>query len=203
MVWINNIILDGHTGDQFILIRFKGTVPGIWTIRIQGEENQPISFHAWLPSGNMISYETYFLHSSPDTTVTAPGNAGNPLTVAAYNQSTGAILEESGRGYTRSGKIVPDITAPGYHLPCALPDGKYGGLTGTGAAAAYAAGAAALIAEWGYCKGNHTGITGNQINRMIIRSAQRNSSDMYPNNIWGYGQMDVYKILQQLSELAL
>lgn len=120
-VWINNIILDKHTGDQFILVRIDGAIPGVWTIRIKSIENQPLSFHAWLPSGNLISYETCFLHSSPDTTVTAPGNAGNPLTVTAFNQHTGAILEESGKGYTRSGRIVPDIAAPGYHLPWPFP----------------------------------------------------------------------------------
>lgn len=202
-VWINNVILDGHTGDQFILIRFGNAAPGVWTIRIKSMENEPLSFHAWLPSGTLISYETFFLQSTPDTTVTAPGNAGNPLTVTAYNQTSGIILKESGRGYTRSGRVVPDIAAPGYHIPCALPCGRYGSLTGTGSAAAYATGAAALIMEWGFCKGNHTGITGNQVNRMIIRGAQRNPSDTYPNNIWGYGQMDVYKMLQQLSEMAL
>lgn len=198
-IWINNIVLEGHTGDQVILVRFDNPSPGVWYVRIRSIEYEPFSFHAWLPSGNLITNETFFYHSTPDTTVTCPGNARNPLTVAAYNQLNDSILEESGRGYTRSGRIVPDIAAPGYRIPCAIPNDLYGTITGSGAAAAHAAGAAAMVMEWGFCKGNHTAVTGNHINRMIIRGAQRNTAYTYPNNIWGYGQIDVYKLFQRIS----
>ncbi|MEY8351852.1 S8 family peptidase [Lachnospiraceae bacterium 54-53] len=198
-IWINNIVLEGHTGDQLILVRFDNPRPGVWFIRVRSIEYESFSFHAWLPSGNLITNETYFYDSTPNTTVTSPGNAKKPLTVTAYNQFNDSILAESGRGYTRSGQVVPDIAAPGYRIPCALPGSLYGSITGTGSAAAHAAGAAAMVMEWGFCKGNHTAVTGNQINRMIIRGAQRNNAYTYPNNIWGYGQIDVYKLFQRIS----
>lgn len=200
-IWINNILLEGSTGDQLILVRFDNPTHGIWYFQVSSVENEPFSFHSWLPSGNLISNETYFYHSSPDTTITAPGNARYPLTVAAYNQFDDSILKESGRGYSRFGEIVPDVAAPGYHIPCAIPGGLYGSITGTGAAAAHAAGVAAIVMEWGFCKGNHTTITGVQINHMMMRGANRNSSYTYPNNIWGYGQTDVYKLFQRISEI--
>ena len=44
--------------------------------------------------------------------------------------------------------------------------------------------------EWAYSKGNFTAVTGYQVNRMVIRAARRDPSYIYPNNVWGYGQVD-------------
>lgn len=201
-IWINNMLLEETTGDQLIFLRFDNPTPGIWHLRVKSIEYEPFSFHSWLPSGNLISNETHFFHSTPDTTITAPGNARNPLTVTAYNSFNGNILEESGRGFTRFSQINPDIAAPGYEIPCAIPGNEYGVITGTGAAAAYAAGAAAMVMEWGFTGGNVTDITGIHINRMIIRGAQRKSTLTYPNNVWGYGQLDVSKLFEMVSVIG-
>jgi subtilisin family serine protease len=200
-IWVNNIAFESSTGDPVILIRFENPIPGIWNLRVRNNENEPFSFHSWLPSGNLISDETYFLKGDPNTTITTPGNTMSILTVTAYNQINDTILPESGRGYTRSGLIKPDVAAPGFQLPCAIPELQYGTLTGTGAAAAQAAGIIAMIMEWAYSRGNFTAITGVQINRMIIREAYRSNMYIYPNNIWGYGQINISNILNLLSGL--
>ena len=197
-VWINNIILEGSTGDQVILVRFNNPLPGIWHCQVKSEGNEPFSFHCWLPSGNLISPDTYFYHSDSVTTITSPGDARFPLTVAAYNQFNNSILNESGRGFSRFGEILPDVAAPGFKIPCALPENQYGTLSGTGAAAAHAAGAAAMIMEWGFIRGNHTTITGVMANRMIIRSANRDNACFYPNDMWGYGQIDMLHLFDQI-----
>ncbi len=202
-VWINNVILHGAIGNQLIIVRFDNPIPGIWHFRVKNINQEPFSFHSWLPSGNLISNETYFFQPAPDTTITSPGNTRFPLTVTAYNQLELSILEESGRGYTRQFQINPDAAAPGYQIPCAVPGNQYGIITGTGAAAAYAAASAAMVMEWGFCKGNHTGVTGNQVNRIIKNTAQRNSICIYPNNIWGYGLLDVCTLSEHLSTLRL
>lgn len=200
-ILVNNINMDGESGDQLILVRFENPIPGPWFFKLHNMEHEPFSIHSWLPSGNLLSQETYFFNSTSSTTITAPGNARNPLTVAAYNQFDNQILEESGRGYTRFGEIVPDIAAPGYHIPCAIANHGYGILTGTGAAAAHAAGAAAIVMEWGFCRGNHTSVTGLLVNRMIVRGARRCDSFTYPNNTWGYGQIDIYNLFERISAI--
>jgi len=198
LVWVNNIIFEEETGGQVILIRFDQADPGLWTFRLDSTEDQPFYFNSWLPSGNLISDQTYFVNASPDTTITNPGNSINPLTASAYNQFDGTILVQSGRGYTSNGLVKPDIAAPGYQLPCALLQNRYGTMTGTGAAAAQAAGEIALFMEWTLCKGNFTSLTGKQINHMIVRSAKRSSSYLYPNNVWGYGQLDINGLINRL-----
>lgn len=201
ILWVNNFLFEEETGDQFILLRFQNAQAGIWRFRIQSDDNDPLSFHSWLPSGNMISSDTYFLNPNPDTTITSPGNGTHQLTVTAYNQFNDSILIESSRGYTRNGLVKPDIAAPGYQIPCAVPGNLYGTITGTGAAASHAAGAVGMVLEWAIPRGNYTTITGNDINRLIIRGAQRKNSLTYPNNIWGYGQLDVNNLFQRLTNI--
>lgn len=200
IVWINNMAFERGTGDQLILIRFVDPLPGIWYFHVESTNDEPFSLHSWLPSGDLISDGTFFLLPNPDTTITAPGNAWHPLTATAYNQMTDNILDNSGRGYTRSGLVKPDLAAPGYEIPCALPGNRYGTLTGTGAAAAHITGSCASVFEWTQGKGNFTYITGEQINLMLMRSARRNPNYNYPNNIWGYGVVDVPTLLDRLSD---
>ncbi|WP_200801294.1 S8 family peptidase [Clostridium sp. Marseille-P2415] len=199
IIYVNNIIFEEESGDQLILLRFQNLLPGIWYLRVQNPENEPFSFHSWLPSGDLISNDTFFLNSNPDTTITSPGNARHPLTVTAYNQLNDSILTESSRGYTRIGEIKPDIAAPGYQIPCAVPGNQYGTATGTGAAAAQSAGIVAMVFEWAIVRGNYPRITGNNVNRLLIGGAIRSPSDTYPNNIWGYGQVDVNRLFERFT----
>ena len=147
----------------------------------------------------MISKETFFLQSSPETTITAPGNAEHVLTISAYNQDNNSILIESGRGYTSTGLVKPDLAAPGYQLTCANLFGGYGSYTGTGAAAAHSAGIVAMLLEWGVVRGNYSQLSGQDINRMLIRGANRADTTLYPNNIWGFGRIDINGVFQKMT----
>lgn len=199
-IWVNNIVLEKETGDQLIVVRFRNPNYGIWRFQLENMDMEPFSFDAWLPSGNLISKETYFLGASPDTTVTIPGNSENALTVTAYDPLNDRILSESGRGYTRNNQITPDIAAPGYQTSCVFPNERYGTMTGTGAATALATGAIAMLLEWAVREGNYPAITGYEINRLIVRGANRsNTSVRYPNPIWGYGILDIYNLFFILS----
>lgn len=198
-MWVNNILLEEENGSQLILIRFVKASEGIWRVRVNGIDQAPFSYHCWLPSGNMISDETFFLLSTPDTTITGPGNADHVLTVTAYDQVTGSILIDSSRGYTRLGRVKPDVAGPGNMIPCAVPGGGYRALTGTGAAAAHTSGAVAMVFEWAIVRGNYTALTGKDINSLIIRGATRNPIYAYPNNIWGYGKLNVYALFELLT----
>lgn len=197
-IWLNNIITESDTGDQKITIRFENALSGIWRFRITSIDEKPISFHCWLPSGDLISEETYFLNSNPDTTITSPGNADAALTVSNYNSETGNINVDSSRGYTRTNIINPDLAAPGTNILCPIPFNKYTQITGTGAAAAHSTGAIAMVLEWGVVRGRYTSITGSNIKNLLIRGAYRSEKMEYPNKLWGYGALDVYGLFEKL-----
>ncbi len=199
LIWVNNNIVEEQTGDQMLLIRMQNPSEGNWHFKLHNIENVVSSFHAWLPSSDLISTETFFLQSTPDTTLTSPGNALNPMTVTAYNQEDDSILIESGRGYNRRNEIKPDFAAPGFNLTCATVNGGYGTITGSGAATAYATGIVAMILEWAVVKGNYTSITGMDISRFLIRGASRDEGITYPNNIWGYGKIDINGVFEKLT----
>ena len=58
-----------------------------------------------------------------------------------------------------------------------------------------------MIMEWAIPRGNYTSMTGNDINRLMIRGARREAATVYPNNIWGYGQLDVNNLFERLTNI--
>jgi len=198
ILFVNDFVFQSGSRNPLILIRCINPYPGTWHLRILGVETTPFSFHAWLPSGTLISDGTFFINADPDTTITAPGNTTDPLTVATYNQINNSILTDSGRGYTRLRVIKPDIAAPGYQIPCAVPENQYGAISGTGAAVGYAAGAIAIALEWAGIKINYINLNGNQIRGLLTFNALRDPGVTYPNNIWGYGRLNIQNLLNML-----
>ena len=71
-------------------------------------------------------------------------------------------------------------------------------LTGTSAAAAVTAGAAALMLEWGIVRGRRLTIGTLEIKQLMIRGAGRSRSQLYPNRVWGYGILDLYAAFSAL-----
>ena len=197
-VWVNNYLIESNSGDQLVLIRFFYPSDGMWKIRVYNIDNQTTDYHVWLPASGIISEDTYFLDSNPDTTITSPGNSYIPLTITAYNHQNNSIYYAASRGLTRSGILKPELAAPGVDIVCPTLNNKYGSLTGTGAAAAHASGIAAMLLEWGIIKGNHTAMDGFDVKSMLIRGAKKNSDDSI-NNIWGYGKIDAYGVFEALT----
>jgi subtilisin family serine protease len=201
-IWVNNVLFEKLNATQMILVRFSNAAEGIWGIRIVNLDENTFSFNCWLPSGQLISNETYFIPSDPDTTITAPGNTGPALTATAYDQYSNNIISAASRGYTRLGRVKPDIAAPGSRIPCAVPHNEYSVLTGTGAAAAHVAGVISMVLEWAVIRGNYTSITGNDISSLVIQSAARSAQYTYPNKIWGYGRLDIKALFDYLDFIS-
>lgn len=197
-IWINNIVSESDTGDQLILIRFQNAVKGLWRFRAYSIDEEPTLFHAWLPSADLISKDTYFLNSSSETTLTSPANANSPLSVANLNEAIASTALDSSRGYTRYNVIKPDLAAPGCNILAPFPNHRYRELTGTGASAAHAAGVLAMLLEWAVVQGNHSAISGSDMNRLLIRGAYRSKQLEYPNTSFGYGVMDIYGLFEKL-----
>ena len=180
------------SGDERLLMSFRNPTPGIWRLRIFSYGDLENSFHIWLPVTGFISDGTYFLRPDPDTTITDPGNTPKVLTVAGYEGSTESVWMDSSRGKTRSAYQKPDITAPAVNVSAVDRFGRGSTLTGTSAAAALTAGAAALLMEWGIVEGNVPTMEGSAIQRFLIRGARRPGIYSYPNRIWGFGLLDLY-----------
>ena len=191
-------IVNTATGSQMVFIRFKDPMPGIWNLTVSSALNITGAFHIWLPSRGFISDTTYFLRPDPDTLVTGPGNSQYALTVSAYDHITGGIYIHSSRGFSRSGQIKPELAAPGVNITGAGLRSGFVQRSGTSAAAAHAAGAAAILLHWGILERNDPFMNTSAIKTYLIRGAKRNPALTYPNREFGYGTLDLYQAFLRL-----
>jgi len=191
-------VVESASGYEVIFMRFINPAQGIWKIHVYSLTNIVGRYNAWLPLKQFLSGDTYFLNSNPSTTLTEPGAAERVISVGAYNHITDASYVASGRGYTATGLIKPDFVAPGVDVYGVRAGGGYTTRTGTSVAAAHAAGAAALLLTWGVTDGNLPYMGTNEVKSVLIRGAKRENSTVYPNNIYGYGKMDVIEAFNKL-----
>ena len=191
-------VVESASGYEVIFMRFINPAQGIWKIHVYSLTNIVGRYNAWLPLKQFLSGNTYFLNSNPSTTLTEPGAAERVISVGAYNHITDASYVASGRGYTATGLIKPDFVAPGVDVYGVRAGGGYTTRTGTSVAAAHAAGAAALLLTWGVTDGNLPYMGTNEVKSVLIRGAKRENNTVYPNNIYGYGKMDVIEAFHKL-----
>ena len=197
-VAVNYRVVESASGYEVIFMRFINPAQGIWKIHVYSLTNIVGRYNAWLPLKQFLSGDTYFLNSNPSTTLTEPGAAERVISVGAYNHITDASYVASGRGYTATGLVKPDFVAPGVDVYGVRAGGGYTTRTGTSVAAAHAAGAAALLLTWGVTDGNLPYMGTNEVKSVLIRGAKRENNTMYPNNIYGYGKMDVSEAFNKL-----
>lgn len=181
------------TGATLIRIFMKNPTDGIWKIRIFQEEVYGGRFDLWMPIRQFVQGEAVFLKPDPETTITEPGNAAQVMTLTAYSSESGGIDLDSSRGFTRAGRVKPDLAAPGVNVRGPIRGGLYTARSGSSVAAALGAGIALLLME--YDK-NYTGV---QIKNYLIRGAKRDMRG-YPNTEFGWGKMDIYETMINMRE---
>lgn len=193
-------IVEAASGNELILLRFRNPTPGIWTIRVYNDVFINGVFHMWLPVTGFLSPDTVFLGPNPDTTLTTPSSTEEVITISTYNAYNGSLFINSSRGYTKDGKIKPDIAAPGVNVPGPQISGGYAPYTGSSVAAAITAGAVALLVNWGMDQNPDRLFTNLEVQGFLIRGATRSPQFLYPNREWGFGTLNLYQIFQNLME---
>ena len=203
-------IAEFNSGFQLIFLRFLTPTEGIWTLRLLNSSQIQTDIHMWLPIKGLLRNDVFFLAPDPDTTVTGPGNTPSLITLGGYDTKTGSIWTSSSRGYTLSGLVKPDLTAPAVNVygPSAsrlITSGQpsltpFTRKTGTSAASALAAGALALLINWSMERGSDyfPFLTNRSAKNYLIRGARRRNVYSYPNREWGYGELDLYGVFESL-----
>ena len=186
-VQVDHVLVEQGSGEELIFFRFIDPSPGVWTIQVtisDGRSKSP--FHIWLPLTEFLQSPVYFLKPSPYTTLTEPSNVREVITVTTYNDENGSFWSESGRGFTRVGRIKPDICAPGVNVDTIL-----GSRTGSSISTALTAGASALFLQWAVVQKNQPEVESRELKNLLIRGAERTEEEMYPNREWGYGKLNI------------
>lgn len=197
-IYIEYDIIEGATGDELIFMRFREPTAGIWRIQIYGSNINTGVFNCWLPITQFVGDNVYFLEPDPSITITDPAMAAGVITVAGYDSRSGAYFQESGRGYTRRGRVAPDIAAPAVDITGPSVNGGFENTNGTSPAAAITAGACAQVLTWGIVNENRSFMSSAEVKSYLIRGATRDSGMVYPNNMWGYGKLNIYNSFEVL-----
>ncbi|MFT4146155.1 MAG: S8 family peptidase [Mobilitalea sp.] len=192
-------LVGSRSGAQLVVMRFQNPASGTWRIIIN-KVNKSLDLHinSWLPINGFISNDTFFVRSSPYTTLTSPGNAFNPVVATAYDSQNGSLYLYASRGFTRTGQISPDLAAPGVNIIGPIQGNSYAPASGTSIAAAHTAGIAAMLLEWGKVKRNVRYMDGIDVKNLLIRGADREPNKIYPNREDGYGTLDIYGVFDSL-----
>lgn len=198
LVYIDYQVVDPYSGDQGILFRFDSPAEGVWKIMVAEPQSGEKEYDMWLPIQDFVGKDTYFLRPDPFTTITAPGNTANLITVASYRQSDGAFYAESSRGYTRNKLIKPELAAPGVNITGILLRNQFGTKSGTSVSAALVAGMAADFLQWAIIEGNDPLISTIGVKNYFIRGARKDSNRTYPNQEWGYGKADLFEVFLEI-----
>jgi len=104
-----------------------------------------------------------------------------------------------------SGRLKPDLSAPGMNTRSSVPGGGYGNKSGTSMAAPHVAGAVALL--WSAVPDLHGDITATQ-NLLNATAVPRYSTqcedaaNTVPNNVYGWGRLDVWAAVQHTQQFG-
>lgn len=189
---------DPNTGDENITILLTNLVAGIWKFTLYGEAIYNGGYNAWLPNSILLKEGTRFLSSSQNITITSPATAARAISIGFYNQNTNTADARSGRGFTRTGAIKPDLVAGGVDALVISPGGGTTTRTGSSVAGAVTAGAIALLLQWKILIQKDTSFYSEMVETYLIAGAERDRGEVYPSRQLGYGKLNLYNTFEAL-----
>jgi serine protease AprX len=142
---------------------------------------------------------------SCETVYYPPAIFSQSFSVGAFDHRSDAIASFSSRGpvsYEDGIYTKPDIAAPGVSIYSSVPGGSYGFSGGTSMAAPHVAGAVALLLS---AAPGHAGDV-EAVEGLLAQSAQPRTTSQgcggdgpadVPNNVWGWGILDVLAAVTQ------
>lgn len=186
-----------YNADQNVTLVFSDLTGNtlmatIWTIRIIGISVVNGNINMWLPVTEISGVGTSFLRSQANTSLTIPATVQKAVSVGGYDSLTNTFASFSGRGFTISGVVKPEICAPAVNVTSTSLSGGYSSFTGTSIAAPITAGACALLMQWGIVNDNDIYMYGQRLKAFLEYGTEQHIDILdYPNPNWGYGTLCV------------
>lgn len=185
--------------NRFIIVKVRNATPGIWKITLHSSVIVSGRYNAWLPITGQVSPGIEFTDPYPDCTITIPATDYGTISCAAYNGRDESLYLNNSWGPTVAPRVAPDLVAPGVDVAGIYPTGE-GIMSGTSVAAALTAGACALIFQWSIVQRNEIAMNGYRLRTLLIGGCERDNDLEYPNNLWGYGKLDLEETFRLMRE---
>lgn len=195
-VYVSYVLVERGSGAELVFVRFEAPTPGIWTVRVFAEGMYgKAAYDIWLPMEGFLNRPVYFLRPNPYLTMTEPAYSSSAIGHTYFDWQNGSFAVDSGRGEERNIVQMPALSVAGVAV------GSVSGLlTGSSAASALMAGAAALFMEWTIFRQGDILLSSTEIRNYFIRGAERMEDMVYPNAMWGFGKMNIEKVFRGLIE---
>lgn len=200
-ITIQNYSEEKVVPDNNLEFLIRGLTPGVWKITLKADQLLNGRYDAWMTQKNLLQKETRFLKPDPFITVVTPSTARNMISTGFYNQDTGELIEESGKGFTRDGRIKPDVITASYRIITTGLENKLIVGCGSGVAGAILAGTVALMFQWGIVDGNNPNLYAQSIRNYIIGATSKDEGVSYPNPESGYGKLNIPMIFENLKKI--
>lgn len=189
--------------DGRLDILIRNITCGTWNLSLTGEFITNGRYDAWLYQKELLAAGTRFINSDSFTTMMTPSTAINIITTASFNQQTGKILEESGRGYTRDGRIKPSVATGCVDVLTTGLDNKLIVASGPAMAGGILTGAVALLLQWALVQGNNPEMYPQRPRNYIVGGTIKQQNVVYPTPELGYGQLDIETLFKNLVESSV
>ncbi len=174
----------------YVRIGIVDPEPGVWTVSIKGIKIIEGDINIWLPTGNILSQDTYIINAEVGNTATIPATANNACSTGGYNHRSGSIYSESGRGGLICKNAIPTLIAPSVEVLGSYPRFE-GNMSGTSVGNAIVAGCGALLLEWGIVYENLEKMNSEIIKNILIKGCVRDENKVYPNYTEGFGELNL------------
>ena len=147
----------------------------------------------------LLNPGTKFRNPSPERTINYPATYSDVIAVGAYDSINRSLWQVSSRGPTISDLLKPDFIAPGVNIIGPYPGSRYATITGTAASSSYTSGCVAMLLQYLLVDGNYPDKAFVQKIRTLFRAgATRSSDNIYPNNSYGYGILNIRGVFEIL-----
>jgi hypothetical protein len=193
LINLQYLIEGAQYPSQRIDFVIRNVVGGTWTVNINKVFILNGNIDLWLQQKEFSKGNTGLLESTEDVTLMTPSAARNLIVASSYNQIEGKILEESGRGFTRDGRIVPTVAVSAKNI---ITNGFR--VSGSAISASILTGIVALIYQWGVVNGNDVNMYSTKIKSYLITSATKDGEN-YPNKETGWGVLNIRKLFEELN----
>ncbi|GAA0099580.1 hypothetical protein UT300012_02940 [Paraclostridium bifermentans] len=191
-----------YGGQQQTAIRLTNVKKGTWTIRLIGQYITNGIYNLYLPNKGLTKSIVKFSSNNPKYTINFPGGYRDMITVGTYDSINKSIWADSSRGPVIGviGKMIkPDIVSPGVNIIAPHPGERYCTVTGSSVAASYVVGGIALVMQYTFSDRYYKNKAVVQKIRTFLRGgAKRSHQLIYPNEIYGYGILDIKGAFDQL-----
>ncbi len=195
-VYVSYVLVERGSGAELIFVRFQAPTPGIWTVRVFAEGSYGrATYDIWLPMERFLDRPVYFLRPNPYLTMTEPAYSRSAIGHTYFDWQNGSFAVNSGRGEERNAAQMPALSVAGVDI-----ESVSGLLTGSSAASAMMAGAAALFMEWTIFRQGDVLLSSTEIRNYFIRGAERMEGMVYPSATWGFGKMNIENVFRGLIE---